>query len=132
VSYPLQDLLPSSTGFSLISHLDLDSELDLDMDLHLEEPTFPNIAVPAPVATSSCSALSAGILTMQPKALNSLLLFFFPQKGHMQRVKFVQTEDEVEICACWEAMHGELTREWKRRHQEAVKSRQRWGGEQVE
>jgi hypothetical protein len=34
--------------------------------------------------------------------------------------------------ARWEAACGELTREWKRRHREAVKSRRRRGGEQVE
>jgi hypothetical protein len=132
VSSPLQDLLPSSTGFSLIGHLDLDSELDLDMDLHLDEPTFPNTAATAPMATSSRSALSAAVLTMQHKALDSSLPFFFPQKGHVQRVKFARTEDEAEIRARWEVARGELTREWKRRHREAVKSRRRRGGEQVE
>ncbi|KAN0127672.1 hypothetical protein V8E53_014512 [Lactarius tabidus] len=119
-------------GFSLIDHLDLDSELDLDMDLHLDEPAFPITAATAPVATSSRSALSAAVLTTQHKVLDSSLLFFFPQKGHVKRVKFVRTEDEAEIRARWEAARGELTWEWKRRHREVVKSRRRRGGEQVE
>jgi hypothetical protein len=120
------------TGFSLISHLDLDSELDLDMDLHLDEPALPNAAGPAPVATSSRSVLSATVLTTQHKALDSSLPFFFPQKGHVKRVKFVRTEDEAEIRVRWEAARGELTREWKRRHREAVRSRRRRCGERVE
>ncbi|KAN0127685.1 hypothetical protein V8E53_014525 [Lactarius tabidus] len=119
-------------GFSLIGHLNLDSELDLDMDMHLDEPTFPNTAATAPVATSSRSALSAAVLTTQHKALDSSLPFFFPQKSHVQRVKFARTEDETEIRARWEAARGELTQEWKRRHREAVKSRRRRGGERVE
>lgn len=121
-------------GFSLIGHLDLDSELDLefDMDLNLDEPVFPNVAAPDPVATSSRSVLSPALLTMQHKALHSSLPFFFPREGHVQRVRFVRTEDETEIRARWEAARGELTREWKRRHREAVKSRRRRGGERVE
>jgi hypothetical protein len=43
-------------------------------------------------------------------------------------VKFGRTEDEGQIRERWEAVRGELTREWKRRHREAVKSRRRRGG----
>ena len=50
----------------------------------------------------------------------------------MQLVRFAPTEDEAVICARLEVRHGELTREWKRRHREAVKSRRRRGGERVE
>ena len=102
------------------------------MDLHMDEPAFSSAAAPAPLATSSRSVLSATVLTTQHKALDSSLPLFFPQKDHVQRVKFTRTEDEEEIRARWEAARGELTREWKRRHREAVKSRRRRGGERVE
>lgn len=115
-------------GFSLISHLDLDSELDLDMDLHLDQPAFPKTATPAPVAMSSRSTVSAAI---QHKVLDSSLPFFFPQKGHVRSVGFTRMEGEAEIHARWEAARGELTREWKRRLREAAKSLRRRGGEHV-
>jgi hypothetical protein len=70
VPIPLQALHPTSTGFSLIGHLELDSELDLDMDLHLDEPAFPNAAGPAPLAASSRRTLSVAVLTTQYKALD--------------------------------------------------------------
>jgi hypothetical protein len=51
----------------------------------------------------------------------------------MRRVNFGRADDEAQIRARWEAARGELTREWKRRHREAVKSRRRrGGGERVE
>ncbi|KAI9440989.1 hypothetical protein H4582DRAFT_1940792 [Lactarius indigo] len=114
-------------GFSLIGHLDLDSELDLDMDLNLDEPDFPTAAAPIRSAPSVTAPQ-----TTQHGALDSSLPFFFPQKGQVRRVGFVRTEDEAQIRARWEAARGELTREWKRRHREAVKSRRRRGGERVE
>ena len=121
--------LASFTGFSLIGNLDLDSELDLDMELNLNEPTFPSAAVPAPGTTSRLSGLSTSAPTMQHNALDSSLPFFFPQKGPVPRVRFARTADEAEIRERWEAARGELTREWKRRHREAVKSRRRRGGD---
>ncbi|KAI9448860.1 hypothetical protein BJY52DRAFT_1428421 [Lactarius psammicola] len=133
-STKLKDLFAprEEEGFSLINNLDLDSELDLDMDLNLNEPAFPNAAAPAPVATSSRSAASITVPTTQHRALDSSLPFFFPQKGQVRGVRFARTEDEVQIRARWEAARGELTREWKRRHREAVKSRRRRGGERVD
>ena len=126
--YAVVSFTNSFTGFSLIGHLDLDSELDLDLELNQDAPAFPSTAVSVP--TSSRSALSAPIA--QHKALDPSLPLFFPQKGHVQMVRFARTEDEAVIRARWEAARGELTREWKRRHREAVKSRRRRGGEQVE
>jgi hypothetical protein len=41
---------------------------------------------------------------------------------------FFRTESEDEMRARWEAQKLELTREWKRRHREAIKSRRRRGG----
>lgn len=98
------------------------------MDLNLDEPAFPNAAA----TTSTRSAPSFAVPTSQNKVFDSSLPFFFPPKGHVRRVKFARTEDEAEIRARWEAARGELTREWKRRHREAVKSRRRRGGERVE
>ncbi|KAH8997095.1 hypothetical protein EDB86DRAFT_3153477 [Lactarius hatsudake] len=113
-------------GFSLIGHLDLDSELDHDMDMD-HEPALPNAA---PSILGAPSVVVAP--TTQHGSLDASLPFFFPQKGQVRRVGFVRTEDEAQIRARWEAARGELTREWKRRHREAVKSRRRRGGERVE
>ncbi|KAN0127668.1 hypothetical protein V8E53_014508 [Lactarius tabidus] len=98
-------------GFSLIGHLNLDTDLD--------EPAFPNAAGPAPFAPSSCRTLSVAIFPSLP--------FFFPRnlKGRVQLVGFPRTEAETEICARYEAACRELTRERKRRHREAAKSRRR-------
>ena len=97
------------SGFSLIGHLDLDSELDLDMEPNPNEPANPSTAAPAPAATSSRSAVSNSAPTTQHKALDSLLLVFFLQKGHVQSVSFARTVDEAEIRVSWEAARGELT-----------------------
>ena len=143
------------SGFSLINHLDLDSELELDFD---EPAPFANNA-PAPALASipptsdrtttttiPRSAINALALKHQhqSQSLDATLPFFFPQnsnsnsnsnfnpKGHRnnmrKRVMFARTDDEAQIRARWEAARAELTREWKRRHREAVKSRRRRGG----
>jgi hypothetical protein len=41
---------------------------------------------------------------------------------------FYRTESSEEIVSRWEEVKGDLTRDWKRRHREAVKSRRRRGG----
>jgi hypothetical protein len=124
----------------LIGHLNLDSELDLDLDLDLDEPAFaPNGPSPAAISASDPTTTAlpkTSAPTQQSKAysLDATLPFFFPQsssKGghaHNFKVKFARTEGEAQIRARWEAERGELTREWKRRHREAVKSRRRRGG----
>jgi hypothetical protein len=132
-----------SLGFSLIGHLNLDSELelDLDLDLGLDESTFTNngswpASVPTPDLTTTTRPAATPAPTRQSKtnSLDTTLPFFFPQAskggGHAcnVKVKFARTEDETQIRARWEAARGELTREWKRRHREAVKSRRRRGG----
>jgi len=130
----------------LIGHLNLDSELDLDLDLDLglNEPApatisasdLTNITTTTTTATTTRPAATPALPARQPKAhsLDTTLPFFFPQtskgSGHARnvKVKFARTEDEAQIRARWEAARGELTREWKRRHREAVKSRRRRGG----
>ena len=126
---PLTTHRPS--GFSLIGHLDLDSELDLDMD----EPAFTNNApVPVSASTTTNHAAATFALAQPPGTLDAALPFFFPKntnlRGHVRRAAsgFTRTEDEAQIRLRWEAARGELTREWKRRHREAVKSRRRRGG----
>lgn len=124
----------------MIGHLDLDSELDLDSD----EPAFANNApATTPIAISAsdsstttrsaAAAAPAPRRTQQAKALDATLPFFFPKSAHakgyhVQRVKFGRTDDEAQIRERWEGVRAELTREWKRRHREAVKSRRRRGG----
>lgn len=126
-------------GFSLIGHLNLDSELELDLDLSLEESAFTNngpwpASVPTPDPISTTTQPAATPVPTRQSTLDTTLPFFFPQTskggGHARnvKVKFARTEDEAQIRARWEVARGELTREWKRRHREAVKSRRRRGG----
>jgi hypothetical protein len=128
-----------SLGFSLIGHLNLDSELDLDLDLDLglDESAFTNndsFPTSDPITTTRPAATPAPTRQTKTNSLDTTLPFFFPQTsksgGYARNVKvqFARTEDETQIRARWEAARGELTREWKRRHREAVKSRRRRGG----
>jgi hypothetical protein len=130
-----------SLGFSLIGHLNLDSELELDLDLGLDESASTNNgSSPASVPTSDPITKTRPVATPGPtrqsrtNSLDTTLPFIFPQTskggGHARivKVKFARTEDETQIRARWEAARGELTREWKRRHREAVKSQRRRGG----
>lgn len=53
----------------------------------------------------------------------------FKEKGlDPQSTGFYRTESNEEIVKRWEEVKGDLTRDWKRRHREAVKSRRRRGG----
>lgn len=53
----------------------------------------------------------------------------FKEKGlDPQSTRFYRTESNEEIVKRWEGVKGDLTRDWKRRHREAVKSRKRRGG----
>ena len=121
-------------GFSLIGHLNLDSELELDLDLGLDEPAFTNNGTffPGdPTSDPTATTRPAATPAFKTNSLDTTLPFFFPQtsKGaRNDKVMFARTEDESQIRARWEAARGELTREWKRRHREAVKSRRRRGG----
>jgi hypothetical protein len=157
-STKLKDLFAprEEEGFSLIGHLDLDSELEHDSD----EPAFAhNANAPAPVTapipisasdpTTTTTARSAvapppPTRAQQAQGLDATLPFFFPHSSRAEgrhrlrgAVEFGRTEDEAQIRARWESVRGELTREWKRRHREAVKSSRRRGrggagGERVE
>ena len=53
----------------------------------------------------------------------------FKEKGLDPRsTGFYRTENREEVVKRWEEVKGDLTRDWKRRHREAVKSRRRRGG----
>ena len=53
----------------------------------------------------------------------------FKEKGlDPQSTGFYRVESSEEIVKRWEEVKGDLTRDWKRRHREAVKSRRRRGG----
>ncbi len=134
-----------SPGFSLIGHLNLDSELELelDFDLGLDDanngPAAATISASDPAtAIAQPTAVPASRRQFTAHSLDTTLPFFFPQTSNNVRVKFARTEDEAQIRARWEAARGELTRDWKRRHREAVKSQRRrrggggGGGERVE
>jgi hypothetical protein len=57
------------------------------------------------------------------------ILDVFREKGlDPQSTGFYRTESSEEIVKRWEEVKGDLTRDWKRRHREAVKSRRRRGG----
>lgn len=138
-------------GFSLLS------QLDLDLELEDEEP-FPTALLPpvAPVAVQS-SIITPGSSTRVslPHAqisLDATQPMFFPlsteeraskhrntklrdimdvfrEKGlDPQSTGFYRTESSEEIVKRWEEVKVDLTRDWKRRHREAVKSRRRRGG----
>ena len=75
------------------------------------------ISVLAPPQSSRAAGLDA-----------TLPFFFLHERGRAAVVRFARTESEEQIRMRWEAARGELTREWKRRHREAVKSRRRRRG----
>ena len=138
---------PCSPGFSLLS------QLDLDLELEDEEP-FP-IALLPPAAQSLAVIPSSTTRPSLPHtqiALDASEPLFFPlsteerankyrntklkdimdvfrEKGlDPQSTGFYRTESSEEILKRWEEAKGDLTRDWKRRHREAVKSRRRRGG----
>ena len=139
------DLIPA--GFSLLN------QLDLDLELEDEEP-FPTALLP-PVVQSSAITPSSTTRPSLPHTqitLDASEPLFFPlsaeerankhrntklkdimdvfrEKGlDPQSTGFYRTESSEEIVKRWEEAKGDLTRDWKRRHREAVKSRRRRGG----
>lgn len=131
-----------------MGHLDLDLELD-------EDPLDLGISSGAPEVTPTPASAPA---TQEPRnarshiVLDATLPFFFPlseeaRAGMKGRVKdtfdvarekgwdwrgFCRTQTSDEIKQRWEEQKVELTRDWKRRHREAIKSRRRRGGADVE
>jgi len=138
-------------GFSLLN------QLDLDLELEDEEP-FPNAPLPsAPSVAVQPSAITPSPSTRVslPHAqitLDATQPLFFPfstderanrrgdeklkdimdvfrEKGLDPRsTGFYRTESSEEIVKRWEEFTGDLTRDWKKRHREVVKSKRRRGG----
>jgi len=131
--------------------------LDLDLELEDEEP-FPAALLPPaapvpvqPLALTQSSSTRTSLPYSQIVLDSSQPLFFplsaeektdkhrkvklkdimdvFREKGLDPRsTGFHRTESSEEIAKRWEEVKGDLTRDWKRRHREAVKSRKRRGG----
>ena len=133
-------------GFSLLD------QLDLDLELEDEEP-FPTALLPPAVQPSAATSSTArGSLPHTQITLDASQPLFFPlsteerankhrntkvkdimdvfkEKGlDPQSTGFYRTESSEDIVKRWEEAKGDLTRDWKRRHREAVKSRRRRGG----
>ncbi|EKM50066.1 uncharacterized protein PHACADRAFT_264577 [Phanerochaete carnosa HHB-10118-sp] len=131
--------------FSLLGHLDLDDELGEDLD-----PAFTQQAVPSVYAVESTQSVSPpSTASAQTRfTLDPAAPLFFPipeneranfrgrvkdpldvalEKGWDWR-KFCRTQSAEEIKQQWEEQKVELTKDWKRRHREAIKSRRRRGG----
>jgi hypothetical protein len=125
-------------GFSLLGHLDL--ELDEEPLSFAVPQNVPATIEPAPTPTFTTAHSQ---ITYDPKHP-----LFFPisqearasrgkakdiidvlkDRGYDWRNGFYRTESPEEITKRWDETKGDLTRDWKKRHREAVKSRRRRGG----
>ena len=131
-----------------MGHLEIEDDLDLDEDI-----LGLNLGINEPVISASIapSFLPAPtVKQFQPSDFSrdaSQALFFplAPDDRGAQRSKikdpfdaakekgwdwrtFYRTETDEEIKKRWEEAKGDLTKDWKRRHREALKSRKRRGG----
>ncbi|THH18928.1 hypothetical protein EW146_g2156 [Bondarzewia mesenterica] len=121
-----------SAGFSLLGHLDLDLELSDDPTLIPIPTSFSHPILPThPQRTPFHPSIKS--TPTNTFHLDTSRALFFPSRGHTKGTwrasGFYRTESEDAIRKQWEESKGELTREWKRRHREALKSRRRRGGE---
>ena len=141
-------------GFSILDNLDLELELDDDAGIsavpqiipapsfgeHIPSTIFEQTASTAsratftldaskplffPLDSSFTSAPSAQLYRggKGPKDIVSI----FHERGWTRDV-FCRTDSAENIRKRWEDSKVELTREWKRRHREAVKAARRRGG----
>lgn len=148
-SIPLYDSwIFITAGFSLLGHLELEDDLDLDEDI-----LGLNLGPDKPIASVPVTALPTSFpparrFQVAEFSVDTNAPLFFPlslEDRGAQRTKvkdpldiakekgwdwrtFCRTETDEEIKKRWEDTKGELTRDWKRRHREAVKSRKRRGG----
>ncbi|OCB90289.1 hypothetical protein A7U60_g2463 [Sanghuangporus baumii] len=132
---------PEDAGFSILDSLDLELEEELPFisvpPLPVQPPSDSDVLRPTMSAPSSLSRQPT--VEFDPKRP-----FFFPHSllpnssldlkpGDPRdifsgKIEFFRTETDEEIQARWESRKVELTRDWKRRHREAVKSARRRGG----
>ncbi|PSS31119.1 hypothetical protein PHLCEN_2v2343 [Hermanssonia centrifuga] len=146
-SAKLKDLFApreEEAGFSLLGHLDLDLELDDSLDPSFGQAQAIPVPQPsAPAATALLNTHGQSYVSFDPSRP-----LFFPlsedaRAGFKGRVKdpldvakengwnwrnFCRTQTPEEIKQRWEEQKVELTKDWKRRHREAMKSRRRRGG----
>ncbi|KZT41648.1 hypothetical protein SISSUDRAFT_229281 [Sistotremastrum suecicum HHB10207 ss-3] len=127
-------------GFTLMSNLDM--ELDPEM-----EEVFGVAPASAPLAPVDEEVLIEPTVVTHHYAefkLDATQPFFFPildpsrrgkdvHRDLLSRIKqrsepFHRTNTSDEIRERWEKQRGDLTREWKKRHREAVKLRRRRAG----
>ena len=138
-------------GFSLLNQLDLDLELEDEEPFPVAPiPLVPPVAAqPSAVTPSSSARVSLPHAQITLDATQPLffplsteeranrrgnvrlkdIIDVFKEKGLDPRsTGFYRTESSEEIVKRWEEVKGDLTRGWKKRHREAVKSRRRRGG----
>ncbi|KIP07446.1 hypothetical protein PHLGIDRAFT_421113 [Phlebiopsis gigantea 11061_1 CR5-6] len=133
----------AEAGFSLLGHLDLDDEL-------AEEPNAAFVPqAPTVISEQVHSVTAPSTISIQGRfTLDQSSPLFFPfsedeRSGFRGRIKdpldiakengwdwrkFCRTQTSEEIKQKWEEQKVELTKDWKRRHREAIKSRRRRGG----
>ena len=141
-------------GFSILDNLDLELELDDDAGISAVPQIIPALSfaehVPSQIFEQTVSTTSRATFTLDaskplffplgssftstpsaqlyrggkgPKDIVSI----FHEKG-WTRDGFRRTDSPEAIRKRWEDGKVELTREWKRRHREAVKAARRRGG----
>lgn len=144
-------MLHNLAGFSLLGHLDIDSELEGDIPfLSIEAESEALITeIPATLDVSSIPFTTAH--SQSPLTLNPKQALFFPLDSSSQNnnkarpkdlfdiakdnhwnwrdpsVGFYRTRTDDEIRKKWEEDRVELTRGWKKRSREAMKTSRRRG-----
>ena len=137
-------------GFSLSNQLGLNLELEDEepFPTALLPPALPVAVQPPTITRGSSTRVS---LPHTQIALDATQPLFFPlpteerankqgsaklkditdvfgEKGLDSRPTGFYRTESSEIAKRWEGVEGDLTRDWKKRHREAVKSRGRRGG----
>ncbi|CAE6370662.1 unnamed protein product [Rhizoctonia solani] len=119
-----------TTGFSL----GLDIELDPDAESFLPSSISAPLPLPEPVLAPAPIQVEKRVHTIQFTPDPKVPLFFPGAKNDVFRViaekgwAWSHPGTSVEIRAKWNKNKAELTREYTKRHREAVKRRRRGGG----
>jgi len=132
----------AEAGFSLFNDLDLDLDLDpsmVDIFQGVEPAENPQNLTSLHAHVPTITPVLAAGTRREVVTLDPTLPFFFPYPENplkniadvldsMVTQKFYRTETSDEIRKKWNEQKGELTREWKKRHREALKARRLRGG----
>ena len=134
------------TGFSLLGHLDLDLDLDDDVlnaafavpesvqqpaeDAPVSSTTFQNTRTKVQFTFDPAQPLFYPLSDAERSGFRGKVLdpLDFARENGWDWRTFHRTQTSEEIKQRWESQKVELTKDWKRRHREAVKSRKRRGG----